>query len=240
MKLYTQKPKKYKQLQPEERWQIEAYYKMGMSISGIARMLSRSKSTISCEIRRGKHRRKYIARIAQNRSEKRRRESHKHNKWSDYKLLKFIEYHLKIENMSPEIISNILKERFVIKFLHTSIYNLIDKHRHEWNNFLICRGKRRKKHYNKAGVNAIPNRVDISQRPSDVNLRNEEGHYEADTVLSSKGRKAYLAVFVERKTRMYFLQKIKDKSAGEMLLATMKVLNWLSPRELFDLIRSAY
>ena len=46
MKLYTQKPKKYKQLQPEERGQIEAYYKMGMSISGIARMLNRLKSTI--------------------------------------------------------------------------------------------------------------------------------------------------------------------------------------------------
>ena len=80
---------------------------MGMSISGIARMLNRLKSTIFCEIRRGKHRQKYIARIAQNRSEKRSKESHKHNKWSDYKLLKFIEYHLKIEKMSPEIISNI-------------------------------------------------------------------------------------------------------------------------------------
>jgi len=42
-------------------------------------------------------------------------------------------------------------------------------------------------------------------------------------VLSSKGGKTCLAVFVERKTRMYFLQKIKDKSAGEMLSATMKV-----------------
>ena len=79
MKLYTQKPKKYKQLQPEERGQIEAYNKMGMSISGIARMLNRSKSTIFCEIRRDKHRRKYIARIAQNRSEKRRKESHNAN-----------------------------------------------------------------------------------------------------------------------------------------------------------------
>jgi len=96
MKLYTQNPKKYKQLQSEERVQIEVYYKMGMSISEIARMLNRSKSTISCEIRRGKHRRS----IAQNRSEKRRRESHKHNKWSDYKLLKFIEYHLKIEKIT--------------------------------------------------------------------------------------------------------------------------------------------
>ena len=27
-KSYTQKPKKYKQLQPEERWQIEAYCKI--------------------------------------------------------------------------------------------------------------------------------------------------------------------------------------------------------------------
>ena len=68
-------------------------------------------------------------------------------------------------------------------------------------------GKEEKKHHNKACINTIPNRVDISQRPSDVNLRNEDGHYEADTVLSSKGGKACLAVFVERKTRMYFCKK---------------------------------
>lgn len=220
--LYTKNGRKYKQLQPEERGQIEAYYNMNMSISEIARRLSRSKSTISCEIRRGKYRKKYTAHIAQNRAEKRRRESHKHNKWTDYKLLNLIECHLKIDKMSPEIISTVLREKYEKHFSHTSIYNLISKHRPEWRKFLICHKKRRKKSSSKAGVNKIPNRVDISKRPLEVNARTTEGHYEADTVLSSKGGKSCLAVFVERKTRMYFLQKMKNKSAGEMMAATMR------------------
>ena len=57
-----------------------------------------------------------------------------------------------------------------------------------------------------------------------MNLRQRFGDFEVDTVLSCKGVKTCLAVFVERKTRMYFLAKMKDKSASEMLGAVVKAL----------------
>ena len=65
---YTELSAKYNQLSAEERGKIEAYYEMGISISQIARNLSRSKSTVCEEIRRGKYKGKYCAHIAHNRA----------------------------------------------------------------------------------------------------------------------------------------------------------------------------
>ena len=74
---------------------------------------------------------------------------------------------------------------------------------------LIYGKKRRRFGSSKSFVGKIPDRVSISERPGEVNLRQHFGDYEADTVLSSKGVKACLAVFVERKSRMYFFVKMK-------------------------------
>ena len=118
---YTKLSAKYNQLSSEERGKIEAYYEeIGISIAQIARNLRRSKSTICEEIRRGKYKGKYRAHIAQNRAIKRRKESHKHTKWRNIELLRFIEKHLKLR-WSPEIISHELSKNG-LKFSHTSIY----------------------------------------------------------------------------------------------------------------------
>ena len=53
-KEYTKINRKYKQLSAEERGKIEAYRTLGCSISKIAELINRSKSTISEEVRRGK------------------------------------------------------------------------------------------------------------------------------------------------------------------------------------------
>ena len=74
--LYNILHKEYKQISGIERGQIEAYIKMGLSISEIARKLSRSKSTIWNEINKGTYKGKYQAHIAQNRTEKKKKESH--------------------------------------------------------------------------------------------------------------------------------------------------------------------
>ena len=75
-----------------------------------------------------------------------------------------------------------------------------------------------------ASIGKIPNRVGIEKQPKIVNLRKRFGDFEVDTVLSCRGGKSCLAVFVERQSRMYFLTKMKDKSADQMFLATMKAL----------------
>ena len=55
-----------------------------------------------------------------------------------------------------------------------------------------------------------------------INNRERIGDIEADTVISSRGGKSCLAVFVDRKTHYYWIVKMKNKSAGEMLKATVK------------------
>jgi len=218
-KEYTENTEKYKQLSAEERGKIEAYRSLNCTISKIAVLIKRSKSTVCEEIRRGKYNGRYTARIAQNRAEKRRRESHKHSKWRNSELLNFVERHLK-KRWSPEIISHELRENGV-KFSHTSIYTVIKKHRPEWRKWLVHRGKKVR---HKASADKVLNRVNIEKRPKIVDLRQRFGDWEADTVASCRGGKSCLAVFVERKSRFYRLAKMQDKSAGEMLAATIRTL----------------
>ncbi|MCM3342939.1 IS30 family transposase, partial [Paenibacillus sp. MER TA 81-3] len=48
----------------------------------------------------------------------------------------------------------------------------------------------------------------ISQRPKGIRKRESFGHWELDTVVSSRGKsKACVATFIERKTRMYVALK---------------------------------
>ena len=134
-------------------------------------------------------------------------------------LLHFIEKRLRMK-WSPEIVSHELSENG-IKFSHTSIYTVIKKHRPKWRKWLILRGKKLK---HKGSISKIPNRVSIEKRPKIVNLRKRFGDWEADTVVSCRDGKSCLAVFVERKSRLYRLAKMQDKSAGEMLAATIRTL----------------
>ena len=194
---YIRNDKKYSQLSAEERGKIEAYCTLGCSISKIAGLIKRSKSTISEEIKRGKYNGRYAAHIAQNRAKKRRSESHKHSKWRNRELLYFIAKCLKMK-WSPEIISHALSENG-IKFSHTSIYTVIKKHRPEWRKLLI---HQRKKQKHKASVGKIMNREGIEKRPKIVDSRKRFGDWEADTVVSCRGGKSCLAVFVERKSRL--------------------------------------
>ena len=212
--------RKYKCLSVEERGQIQAYREVGLSVSEIARKLSRSKSTISSEIKQGKYNGKYRAEIAQNRANKRRLKSHKHTKWRIPEILIYVSNKLK-QRWSPEIISHQLLAEKGIKFSHTSIYTLIKSHRPEYKKFLAHRGK---KLTHRASVTKIPNRVGIAERPKIVDSRARFGDWEVDTVLSSREGKSCLAVFVERLTKMYFIKKMPDKTAASMLKATLEVL----------------
>ncbi len=88
---------------------------------------------------------------------------------------------------------------------------------------LIHKGKRKKQN---ASAVKIQNRISIKKRPKIVDSRKRFGDWEVDTVLSCRGGKAGLAVFVERKSRFYCLSKIKDKSAGKMLAVTVKTMTY--------------
>lgn len=69
----------------------------------------------------------------------------------------------------------------------------------------------------------------ISQRPKEVSTRETFGHWEADTVVSSRGKsKGCIASFVERKSRYYICFLIPDRSAKSMEYAIKQLITSLS------------
>ena len=105
---------------------------------------------------------------------------------------------------------------------HTTIYTIIKTIRKEWRKFLIYQGKS-KYHKGSSGKEQIPYRTDIAMRPVEIVL----GDWEADTVISSRGGKACLAVFAERTSRLYKVVKMPSKSAKSMTDAALEALRGL-------------
>ena len=70
----------------------------------------------------------------------------------------------------------------------------------------------------------FPIGISISKRPKEVKTRETVGHWELDTVVSSRGKsKGCLATFVERKTRLYLAFKIPDSTSKSMFSAIQEL-----------------
>lgn len=214
---------KYKHLSIEQRAKIELLFAQGHSYTYIANNVGVHKSTVSREINLGWYKGKYAASTANNKALKRSAVAHKHSKWDNPNLLSYIETHIK-HKWSPEAIAATWNQMHPeCKISHTTIYTIIDRHRPEWRRYLIYNGR----HVQKMGKTTrmlIPNRTDISERPVEINQRARIGDIEADTVISSKVGKSCLAVYVDRKSRYYWVRKINNRSSAEMLKATLVAL----------------
>ena len=76
-------------------------------------------------------------------------------------------------------------------------------------------GKKRKYHHIRKTYNNVKGRS-ISERPPEIESRQEYGHWEMDTVVGKSGTKAALLVLSERKTREELIFKLKSKSQSEV------------------------
>lgn len=132
---YNTSKQKSNHISLDERIKVEIGLATGKSIRKISLELDRSVSSISVEIKKGKYNGKYQALIADKRAIIRAQNSHKHCKWRDYLLLNFIERHFK-QKWSPEIIAAVWNRINPDRTIsHTFIYDLIKKHRHEWQKY---------------------------------------------------------------------------------------------------------
>ncbi len=71
----------------------------------------------------------------------------------------------------------------------------------------------------RAGRNCIPRRVDISERPEEVDCR--IGDWEGDTV---KGGSMYFVTLTERFSRFFLCKRIERKTAGPVSAAMVEML----------------
>ena len=71
----------------------------------------------------------------------------------------------------------------------------------------------------------------IKERPQEVEDRKVFGHWEPDTMVSSRGQsKGCLATFVERKTRFYIAVKMEERTKDSMFLAISSLYNTLTSK----------
>lgn len=209
----SKKPRKYRRVGEEDRPQIEALARAGLSPREIGKQLGFHHSTISRELKRNRGRRGYRHEHAQNQAEKRAQaKASERRKFTEAmweaaksKLLEGWTFEQFCGRERREGRVCVCKEVFYLEYYRRQRLvraGLSD----EVLPPLPMRRKKRKtrdrnaKKYRDAGRGKIKNRVDISERPKEVDKRARVGHWEGDLINGNRGT-GNLVTVVERMTR---------------------------------------
>ena len=211
----------YHHLTTFERGRIQALLSVGYSHRAIAKKLNRHHSCIDREVRRNAISTGYVCETAQVAYEARRKHSKPNGKCTS-DLVAIITDRL-VATWSPEQIANTVTAGIVsFKTIYNWLYNgklptiTVGNLRHK--------GRCRK--FEKRGKFSMG--TPISQRPADVKNRSTFGHWELDSIVSSRGKsKGCFATFVERKSRLYTAFKMPDRTASSMQAAIIQLYNAL-------------
>lgn len=215
----------YYHLTTFERGKLESYHKLGWSTRKIGKALDRHHSTIARELERNQVNQSYDAEEGQTLYTQRRKACKPHGKWSEE-----IEQHLTSRltlTWSPEQIAGregLVSFKTIYRWLNTGKLAKGDL------TLLRQKGKRQRPQETRGRFTVG---TSISKRPKEVKTRKTAGHWELDTVVSSRGKsKGCLATFAERKTRYYIALKIPDRTAASMMGAIREVVGKF-PKALF-------
>lgn len=205
-----------------ERWKNE-----GKSNREIASLLGKAPQTIHTEIKRGtvlqcigKRRFKevYSADYAQQSYESNRKLSVKKSSWTKELKEKILHYYN--QKFSPEMMGKAKGVNVGISTIYYWIHH--GKLGLSKQDLLYPRkGKEVKK---EASINFKPAGKSIEQRPEDINLRFENGHYEIDTVLLTRPKNYCLLVLIDWKSRHQISRLIPNKSADSVNQALKLIL----------------
>ncbi len=209
------KTKKYKHLSFEERIKLQVLLEEKNTITGISIKLKRNKATVSREISRNKNQNSYEygSNFAHQKSKSRKKYSCK-KQWLKNRNTRELVAELIQEQHSPRTVVKILKDKYNLQTNYESIYQWIYKNRPDLIDFLYQKHRQRLKRGNKKKARVlIKNKIDISQRPQEVNSREGFGDFEFDLVVSSKSKTSILTI-LERKSRYCIFRLLPDKKAS--------------------------
>jgi len=199
--------KSYHHITTFERGRIQELLSLGYSHRAVAQELNRHRSCIDREIRRNTVNTGYVGETAQTSYNTRRQRSKPKGKCTD-DLIAVITEKLQA-TWSPEQIANtttlgIVGFKTIYNWLYAGILSTITV------KDLRQKGKCRKAE--KRGKFSME--TPISERPNEVKSRDTFGHWELDSMVSSRGEsKGCLATFVEHKSRLYTAFKTPNRTA---------------------------
>jgi IS30 family transposase len=210
----------YHHLSREERYQIFALLKEGLSQSDIAINLGRHKTTISREIARNSGQRGYRPKQANFLAQQRSVNSRNARQMdpSDWLLVeRYLQSQWSPEQISAEVpISHetIYRHIYADKSFGGTLYS-----------HLRCQKKRRKRYAGgRDRRGQIIGRRAISDRPAHIEERRQLGHWEGDTLIGKSHKQAIISL-VERKSGYAVLAKVGNKTAHLVSSAIIDRLN---------------
>jgi transposase, IS30 family len=203
----------YRQLTQEQRYQIGAGLKMGMSKSLIAKEVQVDRTTVWREIKRNSTPHRYnpsrAIRLTRERHERKRKYRIDEATWSLVgKLLR--------RGWSPEQISKRLALEGYRAVSHETIYRHVYRNKREGGDLHTCLRRRhtyRNRMHKYRCRKGWDTRRPIHERPAVVETRSRIGDWEADTIVGRKQQGGILSM-VERKSRYCVLHKVATKSAA--------------------------
>ena len=230
---YSKKTKKKKHLTEKDRYQIEALLKAKKKAQEIAEIIGCSKRTIEREIKRGQviqltseyeYVSVYKADVGQ-----RIHEEQAKNKGRPLKIGKDHAYAQRIteliclEKYSPDAANaqyrkenngqQVVCTRTLYSYIWDGLFYGLEKED------LPRRGKRRigkTVHHRRVALNN-PTGRSIEERTEVINKRQEDGHWEIDTVVGKPGTRACLLVLTERKNNLELIFKLPGKTQSSVV-----------------------
>lgn len=224
--------KGYRQLKYEDRLVFEKLIRMKIPKKEIAQKMHIHRNTVTNEFKRGMyvHRNsdyteevRYSAELAEQKYQENVAVRGTQMKIADdYEYAEYLENKIVQEDYSPAAALGELEEtgkekEFKTKICVTTLYAYIDKGVFFGltNKDLPVKGQKKRPYHKVKRQKRASAGDSISERPKEVQDRDEFGHWEMDTVIGAKGKsKNSLLVLTERKTRKELIFKLEKHTAA--------------------------
>ena len=213
---------KYHHLNLEEREKLYCLKALGYSLRAIGKIIHRSQSSLTRELRRNKRygneyfRNEYIPCKAQGLADKRGLKQRTKAPLKNPKVYLYVRGNLR-QGLSPECIAGRLRrdlkgEIICKETIYSYIYDKGKRYKF-WEKLTLSRKKRKKRGGRKVQRSRILGSVSIDLRPMITHLRQRAGDWESDLMIGKQTDKTALSVTVERLTRYTVLTKQTNRSA---------------------------
>lgn len=227
---------KYKHLDIAERETIQQMLWNKQSVRDIARVVGRSPSSISREIKKNKPllHNVYTPRLAHERALKKRTSRGREDRLKSDDIRMYVVTHLK-KGWSPEQISGSIEQHINQGISHEAIYQYIyhQIYRNGWGNVrpgaedlrpYLRRKQKRRQHKGMRKSQRIFRLLgrSIDTRPKVVEQRKRIGDWEGDTV-ESKDHLPGINTLVDRKTGYVLITKLENKTSGATARAMQRL-----------------
>lgn len=206
-------------LKDKEREKIYLYLNQGLSLREIGRKIGRDHTVILREIERNKSPDGTYRPFESHRvSAERKCCANRRNPLKHPGIHRYVKDKLH-EKWSPEQISGRIRIDLGLSISHETIYQYIYRKENKKDELWVFlrrkRPRRMKKQGRKVRREFIPNRVFIDKRPECIESREHIGHWESDLMEGKRETKDVVSVTAERKSRMFVLGKMENKTSKE-------------------------